>query len=786
MPIQSSGLTLSIPELSARLLEKHEVVPRARVIAQMVSALFPGCAVNLYGTATVPEGEVWMLLASVGEVSVPEPTIPLDTGTLGILAGALKPFRFEGKTLVREEYAHLHVGRTLHCLSYLPIVDGDQLIGAIEILSFDEKMSLAQLESLAPIAEVSGAALKAARIYEEERQNTLSSITRLTQLYDIEKVFSSTLEMDQLFPIIGSKVREMLECEAVNVWLLEPDESLRMVHQAGVDLTVQERALQRPGEGIAGDISDNGEGVLIQQEDDPRLLRRNQEIPQEEKGVVSLIAAPLLDQEALVGVMEATNPLDYQPFDEDDLFTLTRLAESASIALHNASLLAAERKVEVLETLVHVSHEITSTLNLERMLQTIVNAPQAVIPYERAAIALELNGKYKLSAVTGSVQVDAESPEVAPLSSVLQWALLSGGTVHIRQHEGEIDDSREETRAKFKDYFEKTGMRGFYGVPLTDDTGRVGILGLESPDPDFLTPAHIEILQVLAGQATVALRNAQMYKEVPFISVLEPVLEKKRKFMAMGKHRRILIIAGVIAVAVFLAVFPWPLRVDGDAMVAPVHSAQVQSAVEGVVTRVTVREGEHVVRDQVIGELGDWEAQANLAQARAKYQTALLQMNHALADNDGTQAGMQRVQADFWRSEVARDEDLLDKTRLRSPIDGVVATPHIETMVGRRLQHGDNADAGLLRTGSRASVKLNSFPVRTFRGDVIVVSPKATLLGEARVFYARVAIPNPDGSIRAGMEGRAKVRVGWYPAGYALFRGPLLWLYSKAWSWFGV
>jgi hypothetical protein len=69
---------------------------------------------------------------------------------------------------------------------------------------------------------------------------------------------------------------------------------------------------------------------------------------------------------------------------------------------------------------------------------------------------------------------------------------------------------------------------------------------------------------------------------------------------------------------------------------------------------------------------------------------------------------------------------------------------------------------------------------------VIIVSPKAVLQGDARIFYARVAIPNPDGSIRAGMEGRSKVRVGWYAAGYAWFRSPLLWLYSKAWSWFGV
>jgi RND family efflux transporter MFP subunit len=295
-----------------------------------------------------------------------------------------------------------------------------------------------------------------------------------------------------------------------------------------------------------------------------------------------------------------------------------------------------------------------------------------------------------------------------------------------------------------------------------------------------------------------------MYKEVPFISVLEPLLGKKRKFMAMEKRRRTFIVAAAAALLIFLAVFPLPLRVDGDAVVSPVHSAQIQPELEGVVSKVYVREGDHVIRDQVIADLADWEARTALAQAEAKYQTALLQMNRSLAGNDGSEAGVQRIQADLWKSEVARDQALLDKTRLRSPIDGLVATPHVENMVGRRLQYGDSfaevvdtsraiadvavddTDSGLLRAGSHASIKLNSFPTRIFRGDVIVVSPKGILQGESRVFFARVAIPNLDGAIRAGMEGRGKVRVGWYPAGYVLFRKPFLWIYSRAWSWFGV
>lgn len=801
MASQSFDLRADPLDFSARLLATQEVVPRARIVARFVADRFSGTAVNVYILASLADEEVWLSKASLGEVSVHEGSVPADTGTLGELKAEQKPLLFSGKDLLRENYAHLDIRRTLQSLACVPLAMDGELIGAIEILSFDREISQEQVRSLSGVSEIAAAALSAAMAYENERHDTLTSISRLTQLYDLEKVFASTLEMDELLPIIGSKFQEVMECEAINLWLLLPDESLKLMHQAGFDPTTAGESIQKPGEGIPGDVSDNGEAVLIEGEDDPRLIKRNEGIT--EGRVASLLVVALMDKESLVGVVEAVNKGDGTPFDEDDLFALTSVAETASSALHNASLLMAERKVEILETLVTVSHEITSTLNLERMLQTIVNAPQAVIPYERAAIALEQRGRFKLSAVTGVTQLNADAPDIAPLNEILQWVALSGEVVHVRQTGEDIDAPREETRAKFRQYFQATGMRAFYAMPLSDDTGRVGVLGLESSEPDFLGPAHIEILQVLAGQATVALRNAQMYKEVPFISVLEPVLARKRKFMAMENHRRRAIIGASVAAVIFLAVCPLPMRVAGDAMVAPVHRAQVQPEFEGVVSKVFVREGEAVKRGQVLAEMDAWNYKSALAEAEARYQTALLQMNRSLAANDGSEAGIQRVQADYWKAEVDRSRELVDKAQLRSPIDGVVATPHVENFAGRRLQYGDSfaevvdassavvdvgiddTEASLLKSGSKAAVKLNSYPMRTFRGTVVVVSPKGQQEGESRVFFARVLVPNQDGAIRTGMEGRGKVSAGWHAAGYVLFRQPVIWLYSKIWSWFG-
>jgi len=799
MATQRSTFAVPTAEFAAALLARAEVAPRAQVTAEQVAQLLPDTAVVVYVIEDL-DNPAWTRKAIVGELEVGR-ALAFESGTLRTVAENKSLTVFEGGDLQREDYAHLDIRRTITALAYVPLIVDEILFGAIEVVSYEQTLPEAMLEALQEVAELAAPALAAARSYESERNAGLQSISRVTQMYDLEKVFNSTLEMDELLGIITKKFQEVMGVQSINLWMVKGD-NLELVNKAGFDPTVELGRVEKLGDGIAGDISDNGEPVLIDAADDERLTKRN--AGHEDEAVFSIVAGPLMEHDCLVGVIEAVNRMDGAPFDEDDQFLLTNICETASNALHNASLLLAERKVEILEMLVTISHEITSTLNLERVLQTIVNAPQAVIPYERAAVALEHNGKYKLSAVTGISQVSADAPEVSQLNDILRWAMLAEEVVHVRQRGSEIDAPRAETRAKFASYFEASGMRAFYAIPLTDDAGRVGILGLESADPDFLSTAHLEILQVLAGQATVALRNAQMYKDVPFISVLQPVLEKKRKFMALEKRRRILILAGAAAVLIFLAGFPLPLRVDGDAVVAPLHSAQIQPETEGVVSKVYVREGEHVTRGQVIAELADWDARSALAQAEAKYQTALLQMNRSLAANDGSEAGVQQVQAGFWKSEVARDQELLDRMRLRSPIDGLVATPHVENMIGRRLQYGDSfaevvdtsraiadvavddSDSSLLRAGSHASIKLNSFPTRIFRGEVTVVSPRGIVQGDSRVFFARVALPNADGAIRAGMEGRGKVRAGWYPAGYVMFRKPLLWIYSRAWSWLGI
>jgi RND family efflux transporter MFP subunit len=806
--MQPSGHVEVSTRLLSAMLRERESAPRAALLAQQAAEMVSGGAAIVYvldpgDPPAVPAS--WSAKATAGDIHLDDPTVPADSGTLGTLAHEQQPLLFSGNELTREDYAHLHARRTLVSLACVPIIVNDALMGALEVASFEDTIDSADLQVLVDLVEHAGPGLVSAILYEDERNSLLESISRLTQLYDLEKVFSATLEMDELQPLITSKVREVLGVQAVNLWFVKDEHELLLLQRDGNDPTAAVNSSQRTGEGYIAEVSDSGEPLLIDDEKDERLARRN---PLGiEGGPFSAIVCPLVAHEKQVGIIEAINKMNGSPFDEDDLFLLNSISETAAIALNNAGLLQAERKVEILQTLVQVSGEITSTLNLDRVLQAVVNTPSAVIPYERASVALDERGKLRLKAVSGMEQINPGAREIAQLEDVIP--VVSGGSdaIFIAQR-GDEADARIEApedamKAPFHKYFSESGMRGFYALPLADDEGRLGILLFESSDPDFLSEAHMEMIRVLAGQATVAVRNASLYKEVPFIGLLGPMLQKKTKFLALEKRRRALLVAGVAALILFLVIFPIPMRVDGTSTVASARSVQVQPEVDGVVRQVYVREGDHVQRGQVLADLEDWDYRAALAGAQAKYQTANMEMNRALAANDGAQAGIQGVQARYWASEVERARERLERTHLRALMDGWVTTPHVEDLTGRHLAVGDTlaevadssqarvdvaideSEISLLHSGAPAAIKVEGFPTHTFRGNVAVVSPKSQAEGDARFFYARVEVPNPDARLRPGMQGRGKISVGWRPIGYVFFRSPFMWIYSKLWSWFG-
>jgi multidrug resistance efflux pump len=476
------------------------------------------------------------------------------------------------------------------------------------------------------------------------------------------------------------------------------------------------------------------------------------------------------------------------------------MAETVSSALKNASLMFAERKLEILEALVHVSSEITSTLRLDRLMQIIVNSPQNVLPFERCAIALDNRGRLQLKAVSGMASLPLGDVNVDRLNDLLRWLSAQPGLLHLRQRED--SEETESLPPEIAAHFEASGYRALYSLPLNDDQGRVGLLLYESSDPDFLDLPHTEMISILAGQATVAIRNALLYREVPLISLLEPLMQGKQAVFRSSAGRRIAFASAAAVIALFLIFCPLPMRVTGVATVSPQRVVAIAAPVEGNVAAVFAREGQKVAAGDVLGSMTDWQWRTDLASSEAKYKEALLVMESDLAKGSA-QAGADRARSEFLNAEVERARGRLDGSKLRSPISGIVVTPNLENAAGEHLDAGavfaqvldisaaqvdiavPQSDASLVKPGQAAAVKLDSYPQKLWRGEVSILSPEAQTGDGERFFAARVPLPNDNALLRSGMMGRAKIFIGWRPAGYVLLRRPALWMWQTLWEWIG-
>ena len=791
-PVDDAGI-----EVGAQLLATHDPTSRAAIVAAVAVAQIPNCACAVHRFSADDVESAWTLIGVAGDITPESSSITSGNRLMAplVLEGP-QVLIYPAADILREDYSHLHLTRSVSSIAYLPLVLDHQLVGAIELLFFSGTARVQDLEKVSAITQLAAPAIIAAESAEAQKRDLLDSLHRMSQLYDLEKSLNATLELEPLTGLIPGKVASILPCQAVHLWMFD-GETLRLISTHGEDDTVTVGETQQAGDGYVADMAEEGESLLIDNPADERLRKRNRD-ESAATPISNVLLVPLMQEDAEVGVLEAINRED-RPFDDDDQFLMMSVAETVASALKNASLVHAERKLEILKALVDVSAEITSTLRLDRLLGIIVNSPQNVLPYDRCAIALDQRGKLQLKAVSGMAALPLGDITVERLNQLMRWLSTQEETVFIQQ--GVDAPGVIEIPAPVVEYFAATGFRALHATPLTDDQGRVGVLLYESSQADFLDVPHIEMIKILVGQATVAIRNALLYREVPLISLIEPLVKKKQRLLN-NRRSRWMALGIIFECVLFLSVFPLPMRISGDAAVAPQRIVTVAAPVDGTVTSVLAHEGQMVNAGDLLGQMNDWQWRAELVSTEAKYQQAMLVMQNDLA-HGAAQSGTDRTQAEFLHAEVARARSRVENAELRSPINGVVVTPDLQNFAGKRLDAGASfaqvldlssaivqvsipeQDLVLMKRGAEVAIKLDSYPQRTFRGRIAVVSPEAKSGDGDRTFTVEVPLSNADATLRSGMTGRGKVSLGWHPTGYVILRRPSLWVWQTLWNWIG-
>jgi hypothetical protein len=125
-------------ELAQALLGSPEVSVRAALLSNALRQALPGSACALYGLRATEDPPLWIALGVSDEISVADPAIPADAPLFAPLLQSPGPIVYSASQLAREDYAHIHVLRTIRSMAYLPLLREQQLVGTFEIVSFTD------------------------------------------------------------------------------------------------------------------------------------------------------------------------------------------------------------------------------------------------------------------------------------------------------------------------------------------------------------------------------------------------------------------------------------------------------------------------------------------------------------------------------------------------------------------------------------------------------------------------------------------------------------------------
>ncbi len=179
---------------------------------------------------------------------------------------------------------------------------------------------------------------------------------------------------------------------------------------------------------------------------------------------------------------------------------------ATDITEHKELTIELSRMIKELYLLQQISQELSSILDLELLLQHIVRHLKESLNYERAAVAL-IDGKTNELVVRA-----AEKPYARKIQARLRLKLGQGITGHVAQT-GKPYIANDVSRNHHYHIFDKK-TKSEIAVPLKIGEKTIGVINIESYKNDIFTEKDLELLTLVANQASVAIQNSQLYSSL--------------------------------------------------------------------------------------------------------------------------------------------------------------------------------------------------------------------------------------------------------------------------------
>jgi len=240
---------------------------------------------------------------------------------------------------------------------------------------------------------------------------------------------------------------------------------------------------------------------------DPRFVQGSRDLVTR-----SEVDVPIKARGQVIGVINVEDDR-VNAFSPEDIRLLTILADYMGIALENIRLLQAERKSRLLaEALSQAAIELSSTLNLEEILDLILEHVNSLIPGDAFNVLFLEGEEVKVARARGYEKFGVADKVVGmtlPLFPNLKRMAETGKAVLIPDTESEPE------------WVKVPGfewLRSYVASPIRFRGETIGFLCVDGTRPGQFTQEDAQRLEAFASAAAVAIRNARLTSELRLLS----------------------------------------------------------------------------------------------------------------------------------------------------------------------------------------------------------------------------------------------------------------------------
>jgi GAF domain-containing protein/DNA-binding response OmpR family regulator len=261
-------------------------------------------------------------------------------------------------------------------------------------------------------------------------------------------------------------------------------------------------------------------------------------------GIRTFLGVPILREGSPIGAI-ALFRREVALFSDQQIELVKTFADQAVIAIENARLFQEletrtrelTRSVQELQALGEVSQALSSTLDLETVLNTIVSRANQLAGTDGCTVYEYDEGTEEFN-FRATNNLDAEVIEVSRRTPVRRGE-GNMGRMAVTREPVQIPDIGQEGayRGPLRDVLLRTGNRALLAIPLLREDHLIGGLTVNRKTPGEFSPQVIDLLKTFAAQSALAIQNARLFREIGDKSrQLEAADRHKSEFLANMSH----------------------------------------------------------------------------------------------------------------------------------------------------------------------------------------------------------------------------------------------------------